>query len=63
MEGRLSPMRRSRRTPHAEQPGAYVLYPGAQNQNWQGFHEIIPGLGAFAIRPSYDEDEGTSAGM
>ena len=43
--------------------GAYVLYPGAQNQNWQGFHEIIPGLGAFAIRPSYDEDEGTSAGM
>jgi len=56
-------MRRSRRTPHAEQPGAYVLYPGAQNQNWQGFHEIIPGLGAFAIRPSYDEDDGTSAGM
>ena len=41
--------------------GAYVLYPGAQNRNWQGFHEIVPGLGAFGIRPSDDSDDGTAA--
>ena len=27
--------------------GAYVLYPGDKSQNKKGFHEIIPGLGAF----------------
>lgn len=33
--------------------GAYVLYPGSDEKYWKtGFHEIIPGLGAFAIRPS-----------
>ncbi len=33
--------------------GAYVLYPGDdQPKTKKGFHEIIPGLGAFAIRPS-----------
>ena len=33
--------------------GAYILYPGTENQKpLRGFHEIIPGLGAFAIRPS-----------
>ena len=34
--------------------GAYVLYPGENGNNFKprGFHEIIPGLGAFAIRPS-----------
>ncbi len=33
--------------------GAYVIYPGAGGRDIrQGFHEIIPGLGAFAIRPS-----------
>jgi predicted component of viral defense system (DUF524 family) len=33
--------------------GAYILYPGTENQiPLRGFHEIIPGLGAFAIRPS-----------
>jgi predicted component of viral defense system (DUF524 family) len=33
--------------------GAYILYPGTDNQEpLKGFHEIIPGLGAFAIRPS-----------
>jgi predicted component of viral defense system (DUF524 family) len=33
--------------------GAYVLYPGNNNDksSFQGFHELIPGLGAFAIRP------------
>jgi len=32
--------------------GAYVLYPGDKSINQKGFHEIIPGLGAFAVRPS-----------
>jgi predicted component of viral defense system (DUF524 family) len=32
--------------------GAYVLYPGDKSINQKGFHEIIPGLGAFPIRPS-----------
>jgi predicted component of viral defense system (DUF524 family) len=32
--------------------GAYVLYPGDQSVRREGFHEIIPGLGAFAVKPS-----------
>jgi len=32
--------------------GAYVLYPGSESDNKHGFHELLPGLGAFAIRPS-----------
>ena len=32
--------------------GAYVLYPGDIPINQKGFHEIIPGLGAFPIKPS-----------
>ena len=32
--------------------GAYILYPGNQTFKKRGFHEIIPGLGAFPIRPS-----------
>ena len=32
--------------------GAYVLYPGTSEKIFRGFHEIIPGLGAFAIRPA-----------
>jgi len=32
--------------------GAYILYPGENKQLFQGFHEIIPGLGAFAVHPS-----------
>jgi predicted component of viral defense system (DUF524 family) len=33
--------------------GAYILYPGTDNRyNKIGFHEIIPGLGAFSIRPN-----------
>ncbi len=31
--------------------GAYVLYPGDMSQRWQGYHEILPGLGAFPIKP------------
>ena len=37
--------------------GAYVLYPGAEDKFTKtGFHELIPGLGAFAIRPSKSDD-------
>lgn len=33
--------------------GAYILYPGTDKTYTKiGFHEIIPGLGAFSIRPS-----------
>jgi len=33
--------------------GAYVLYPGPMSgdHSWVEFHEILPGLGAFSIRP------------
>lgn len=37
--------------------GAYILYPGTVHRRLKGFHEIIPGLGAFCITPSnYDEE-------
>jgi hypothetical protein len=37
--------------------GAYVLYPGSEeHKSFIGFHEIIPGLGAFAIRPKEGEN-------
>jgi predicted component of viral defense system (DUF524 family) len=36
--------------------GAYVIYPGDDNENsdetFLEFHELLPGLGAFALRPS-----------
>lgn len=33
--------------------GAYVLYPGtSEQQRFDEYHEILPGLGAFALRPS-----------
>lgn len=31
--------------------GAYVLYPGQEVKALRGFHEVLPGLGAFALRP------------
>ena len=33
--------------------GAYILYPGTVQRRLRGFHEIIPGLGAFSIRPGH----------
>lgn len=37
--------------------GAYILYPGTVQRKLKGFHEIIPGLGAFCLTPSnYDEE-------
>ena len=41
--------------------GAYVLYPGSESRTWQGFHEIVPGLGAFSVRPSDGGEDGTTA--
>jgi len=37
--------------------GAYVLYPGDALYRRKGFHEIIPGLGAFPVRPSHEEQD------
>lgn len=36
--------------------GAYVLYPGEESAQWSGYHEILPGLGAFPIRPGRGDD-------
>lgn len=37
--------------------GAYVLYPGDRNKELKGFHEVLPGLGAFPIKPSENTNE------
>jgi hypothetical protein len=34
--------------------GAYVIYPGSESLSQKGYHELIPGLGAFAVSPSSD---------
>jgi hypothetical protein len=34
--------------------GAYVLYPGTVDQRWELYHELLPGLGAFVLRPGRD---------
>ena len=39
--------------------GAYVLYPGEENRKLRGFHEIVPGLGAFSIRPGHWQQDST----
>src|SRR6266550_3562221 len=34
--------------------GAYVIYPGRhgqENDSWFAFNDVLPGLGAFALRP------------
>lgn len=36
--------------------GAYVVYPGQANESHLLYHEILPGLGAFALRPSESGD-------
>jgi predicted component of viral defense system (DUF524 family) len=35
--------------------GAYVLYPGTEKKEYKGYHEIVPGLGAFAVNPSQEK--------
>jgi predicted component of viral defense system (DUF524 family) len=32
--------------------GAYVLYPGTEHEVIREYHELLPGLGAFALRPT-----------
>jgi hypothetical protein len=32
--------------------GAYVIYPGTEKDIRQEYHELLPGLGAFALRPT-----------
>lgn len=40
--------------------GAYVLYPGTELEVLSEYHEILPGLGAFALRPTaHGAAEGT----
>lgn len=34
--------------------GAYVIYPGTERELLPRFHELLPGLGAFALRPTRD---------
>lgn len=42
--------------------GAYVIYPGRSNDavKMTGFHEILPGLGAFSVTP---DENGKAQGM
>jgi hypothetical protein len=38
--------------------GAYVLYPGeGKDEPFRGFHELIPGLGAFVIKPNKGDND------
>jgi predicted component of viral defense system (DUF524 family) len=44
--------------------GAYILYPGTTNKQFARFHEILPGLGAFAVSPRQrDFGEGKEDGL
>ena len=38
--------------------GAYILYPGeGEDKPFRGFHELIPGLGAFVIKPNKSDKD------
>src|SRR3982074_3376562 len=47
--------------------GSYVLYPGlpgrdAESRSFPEYHEILPGLGAFLLRPGeFGEADGSTA--
>jgi len=34
--------------------GAYVLYPGTEARNLREYREVVPGIGAFPLRPAQD---------
>jgi hypothetical protein len=34
--------------------GSYILYPGVADKVWERFYEVLPGVGAFAVRPTVD---------
>jgi len=40
--------------------GAYVLYPGTERRDFTQYHELLPGIGAFALRPT---ESGTTDGL
>ena len=37
--------------------GAYIIYPGTEHKKLKGFHEILPGLGAFCLNPNSVEND------
>lgn len=37
--------------------GAYILYPGSESKRLKGFHEVLPGLGAFCLSPNSMEKD------
>ncbi len=43
--------------------GAYVLYPGSEHRFFSEYHELLPGLGAFALRPSDSGEAKGSLGL
>jgi hypothetical protein len=43
--------------------GAYVLYPGTENSRRPEYHELLPGLGAFALTPSANGDAAGSEAL
>ena len=45
--------------------GAYVIYPGNKKLEREQYHELLPGLGAFALRPTStgDADADSSNGL
>lgn len=32
--------------------GAYIIYPGSESHQVRGYHELLPGIGAFGVNPS-----------
>ncbi|HUR00086.1 MAG TPA: DUF2357 domain-containing protein [Gemmatimonadaceae bacterium] len=36
--------------------GAYVIYPGSEDREYREYHELLPGLGAFRLRPTASGD-------
>ena len=43
--------------------GAYVLYPGTEQELLQEYHELLPGLGAFALKPTESGHAAGTAGV
>ncbi len=41
--------------------GSYILYPGDKDDPKRRYREIIPGIGAFRLRPGNDEPDGAGA--
>jgi uncharacterized protein len=43
--------------------GAYVVYPGTEQQECREYHELLPGLGAFGLTPSLAGPPAGEAGL